>query len=276
MNISDVQGTVTLHNGVQMPYLGLGVYKAKDGKEVINAIHSAFDCGYRAIDTAAMYKNEAGVGEAVNSHKLDRKDVFVTTKVWNSDQGYDKTIKAFESSLNELNLEYLDLYLIHWPVKGKYKETWKALETLYNDGKIKAIGVSNFLIDQLEDLMGSSDIVPMVNQFEFHPKLIQQDLINFCQKHQIQPQAWSPLMQGDLNHATLKEIGARHNKTAAQVILRWDLQKGMATIPKSTNPGRIKENSDIFDFELSEEDIQTIDQLNQNRRLGPNPANFNF
>ncbi|UII27291.1 aldo/keto reductase [Fulvivirga maritima] len=275
MNISNLNGTVQLKNGLPMPYFGLGVYKAK-GDEVVQAVKHALSTGYRAIDTAAMYKNEKDVGHAITSSSIDREEVFVTSKVWNSDQGYDSTIKAFQLSLSELGFSYLDLFLIHWPVKGKYKETWKALETLYEEGKIKAIGVSNFLTDHLEDLFQDCKIKPMVNQFEFHPKLIQQDLIDFCHKNEIKTQAWSPLMQGDLNNETLKAIAAQYDKTVAQVILRWDLQKGMATIPKSSTPSRIEENANIFDFQLSDADMGKIEELNQDRRLGPNPANFNF
>ncbi|MBL3656229.1 aldo/keto reductase [Fulvivirga sediminis] len=275
MNISNLNGTLSLKNGVEMPYLGLGVYKAK-GDEVIQAVKHALFTGYRAIDTAAMYKNEKGVGKAIASSPLKREEIFITSKVWNSDQGYDSTIKAFHHSLNELDFKYLDLFLIHWPVKEKYQDTWRALETLYEEGKIKAIGVSNFLTDHLEDLFQTCKIKPMVNQFEFHPKLIQQDLIDFCHRNEIKTQAWSPLMQGDLNNEALAAIGNKYNKTVAQVILRWDLQKGIATIPKSSNPDRIEENANIFDFQLSEKDMQEIDNLNQDRRLGPNPANFNF
>jgi methylglyoxal/glyoxal reductase len=277
MKITDIKGTVELHNGVQIPYLGLGVFQAKDGKQVVQAIHDAVDIGYRLIDTAAVYGNERGVGKAVNNHSVDRRQVFVTSKVWNADQGYSTTIKAFEASLQRLGFDYLDLYLIHWPVKGKYKETWQAVQDLYKDGRIRAIGVSNFMQHHLEDLLSDCDIVPMINQVEFHPRLIQQDLLDYCHRHQIRYQAWSPLMRGDiLDIAELQNLAKKHNKTAAQIVLRWNLQKGVVTIPKSVHKKRIAENADLFDFELSPEDMAKIDSLDSNYRTGPDPDNFDF
>ncbi|MEK4875544.1 aldo/keto reductase [Bacillus sp. FSL W8-0102] len=248
---------------------------------MVNAVKTAIKHGYRSIDTAAIYKNEAGVGtgirEGMKEAGIFREDLFVTSKVWNADLGYESTKKAFETSLNKLGLEYLDLYLIHWPVEGKYKEAWRALEDLYKEGRVKAIGVSNFQIHHLEDLMEGADIKPMVNQVEYHPRLTQKELQAFCQKQGIQLEAWSPLMQGQLlDNEVLQEIGKRYNKTVAQVILRWDLQNGVVTIPKSTKEHRIVENASIFDFELSKEDMELIDSLNQNHRVGPDPDNFDF
>ncbi|WP_243298611.1 aldo/keto reductase [Bacillus litorisediminis] len=279
--IKSLQDTTTLHNGVKMPLLGIGVFKVEQGPELVEAVKIAIKHGYRSIDTAAIYENEEGVGQAIRKGLSEagiiREDLFVTSKVWNSDLGYDSTIQAYETSLKKLGLDYLDLYLIHWPVKGKYKEAWRALETLYKEGKVKAIGVSNFQIHHLEDLMKDAEIKPMVNQVEYHPRLTQKEVHSFCQENGIQLEAWSPLMQGQLlDHPVLKEIANTYNKTIAQIIIRWDLQNGVVTIPKSTKAHRIVENASVFDFELTKEDMMRIDQLNQNLRVGPDPDNFDF
>jgi len=276
-----LQDTVTLNNGVKMPRFGLGVYKVQEGEEVIHAVKSAIRAGYRSIDTAALYNNEEGVGQAVREamaeNGLTRDQLFITTKVWNSEQGYEKTLQAFETSLNKIGLDYIDLFLVHWPVKGKYKDTWRALEKIYEEGKVRAIGVSNFQIHQLEDLLGEAKIVPAVNQVELHPLLSQKELLNYATSKGIYLEAWAPLGQGRvLDHETLKAIGSKYGKTPAQVILRWDLQVGIITIPKSVNEQRIIENADIFDFELSAEDIAQIDALNENHRFGPDPDTFDF
>ncbi|WP_067925151.1 aldo/keto reductase [Alicyclobacillus shizuokensis] len=265
-----------LHNGVQMPWFGLGVWQAKDGEEVEQAVKAALAHGYRHVDTAAVYGNETGVGKAIRESGVAREEVFVTTKVWNSDQGYDSTLRAFEESRKRLGFEYVDLYLIHWPVKGKYKDTWKALEKLYQDGVVRAIGVSNFQIHHLQDLMVDSQIVPMVNQVEYHPLLTQKELHAFCKQHNIQLEAWSPLMQGNLNQPLLTDLAHKYGKTPAQIVLRWDLQNEVVTIPKSVHENRIVENASVFDFELSAEDMEKIDGLNQNHRFGADPDNFNF
>jgi diketogulonate reductase-like aldo/keto reductase len=272
-NIGDY---TVLHNGVQMPWLGLGVWKAKEGEEVEQAVKAALAHGYRHIDTAAVYGNEAGVGKALRESGVPREQVFVTTKVWNSDQGYDTTLRAFEESRKRLGLEYVDLYLVHWPVKGKYKETWKALEKLYKDGLVRAIGVSNFQVHHLEDVMADCEVVPMVNQVEYHPLLTQKELHAFCKQHKIQLEAWSPLMQGNLDVPLLADLARKYGKSPAQIVLRWDLQNEVVTIPKSVHEARIVENADLFDFELSAEDMQKIDGLNQNHRFGADPDNFNF
>ncbi|MFT0713920.1 aldo/keto reductase [Flagellimonas lutimaris] len=275
--ITDLQGSFELHNGVQMPYFGLGVYLSKDGSEVINAVKEALNHGYRHIDTAAIYNNEEGVGKGVQESNVDRKDIFLVSKVWNTDQGYDATLKAFDASLERLGTDYLDLYLIHWPKGELSKETWKALEKLYKQKRVRAIGVSNFLQHHLEDLLTSAEIVPMVNQMEFHPYLVQQDLIDFCKSKGIQYEAWSPLMQGNIfDLDIMKNLASKYNKTIAQVVLRWDLQKGVVTIPKSSKKERIIANSDLFDFELSEEDVQLLDGLDKGKRFGPDPDNFDF
>ncbi|NDV14552.1 aldo/keto reductase [Muricauda sp. TY007] len=275
--ITDVQGAFELHNGVRMPYFGLGVYQSEDGSEVINAVKTALNHGYRHIDTAAIYHNEEGVGTGIHESDVDRKDVFLTSKVWNTDQGYDATLKAFDTSLGRLGTDYLDLYLVHWPKGEISKETWKALEKLYKEKRVRAIGVSNFLRHHLEDLLTSAEIVPMVNQMEFHPYLVQQDLIDFCNSKGIQYEAWSPLMQGNIfDLDIMKDLASKYNKTIAQIVLRWDLQKGVVTIPKSSKKERIIANADLFDFKLSEEDVKLLDGLEKGKRFGPDPDNFAF
>ncbi|MCQ6266863.1 aldo/keto reductase [Fictibacillus sp. WQ 8-8] len=272
-----LQDTTTLHNGVKMPWFGLGVYKVEEGDEVYQSVKSALSKGYKSIDTAAVYGNEEGVGRAIKDSGIPREELFITTKVWNADQGYETTLAAYEESLKKLQLDYVDLYLIHWPVEGKYKETWRALEKLYIDGRVRAIGVSNFHVHHLKDVMADSEIVPMVNQVEYHPRLAQKELLAFCKENKIQMEAWSPLMQGELlNNPVLSEIAEKHNKSVAQVILRWDLQNGVVTIPKSVKDHRIQENSEVFDFELSAEDMEKINTLNEDQRVGPDPDNFDF
>lgn len=276
-----LQAKATLHNGVEMPWFGIGVFKVEEGAELVNAVKTALVHGYRSVDTAAIYGNEEGVGEGIRQGLqeagLKREDIFVTSKVWNADLGYEETLKAFDTSLEKLGLDYLDLYLIHWPVEGKYIDAWRALETLYRDGRIKAIGVSNFQIHHLKHLMKETEIKPMINQVEYHPRLTQKELLAFCTEQGIQLEAWSPLMQGQLlDHPVLQEIAEEYGKSAAQVILRWDLQNGVITIPKSTKKHRIEENANVFDFELSADDMKRIDDLNENLRVGPDPDNFDF
>lgn len=278
---SHLQDTVTLNNGVKMPWFGLGVYKANEGSEVIHAVKTAIAAGYRSIDTAAVYGNEEGVGqavrEAIKEQGLTRDQLFITSKVWNSEQGYETTLQAVEASLKRLDLDYIDLMLVHWPVKDKYKETWRALEKVLDEGKVKAIGVSNFQTHHLEDLLGSAKMVPAVNQVELHPEFSQTELLEYCQGKHIQLEAWAPLGRGKYSEDdVLNTIGQKYGKTVAQIILRWDLQLGVITIPKSVTESRIVENADIFDFELTAEDMQAINALNKNLRTGPDPDNFDF
>lgn len=279
--MNNFQDTVALSNGVQMPWLGLGVFQVEDGTTVVESVCAAIKNGYRSIDTAAIYQNESGVGQGIREGiaiaGINREDLFITSKVWNDDLGYEETLAAFETSLEKLGLDYLDLYLIHWPKAGKYKEAWRALETIYKNGKVKAIGVSNFQIHHLEDLMEDAEIVPMINQVELHPKLTQTELRSFCQRHGIQVEAWSPLMQGQLlDHELLKGIGEKYNKSVAQIIIRWDLQNGIITIPKSIKEHRIIQNADVFDFALTDNEMEQISGINENLRVGPDPDNFDF
>ncbi len=259
-----------------MPYLGLGVYNSKVGFEAEQAITSALECGYRLIDTASFYGNEESVGKAVRECQIPRNEIFITTKVWNDDLGYDATLRAFDLSMQKLGLDILDLYLIHWPYKNKFADAWKALEKLYAEGRIRAIGVSNFYDFHLEEIIANSNIVPAVNQIQFHPYYNRQALVDYCANKGIQIQAWSPLMQGRelMDEPVLIKIASNYNKSVAQIILRWNLQKGIATIPKSSNPERIKQNSRIFDFELSTKDIDLIDALNCGKFVGPDTLEF--
>ena len=275
--ISSIKDCTVLNNGLEMPWLGLGVFQVNDGREVEQEVINALETGYRSIDTAAAYNNERGVGTAIRESGIPRADIFITTKVWNGDQRKKRTQAAFEESLERLQTDYLDLYLVHWPVKGFYQETWQAMQEIYQSGRAKAIGVSNFMIHHLEDILGDGQIVPAVNQVEFHPYLVQPDLLKFCQSHQIQLEAWAPIVKGEIvNEPVAQKLAEKYNKTPAQIALRWDLQHDVVTIPKSIRPHRIAENADIFDFELSEAEIKALDALDEGRRTGPDPYNFNF
>lgn len=275
--ISDIKDSTRLNNDIEMPWLGFGVFKIRDGLEVERAVNNALEAGYRSIDTAALYGNETGVGKAIRDSGIPRQEIFLTTKVWNVDQRAGRTMAAFEESLQRLDTDYVDLYLIHWPVKGYYQDTWAVMEEIYQSGRSRAIGVSNFMVHHLEDILRESPIVPAVNQVEFHPYLVQPNLLKFCKEHQIQVEAWSPLMKGQVaTESTILKLAEKYHKTPAQIVLRWDLQHGVVTIPKSVNPNRIVENAQIFDFELSESDMHTLDALDQEKRTGPDPDNFNF
>lgn len=265
----------TLNNDVKMPMLGLGVYKVEDGAVTVDTVKAALEADYRLIDTAAIYQNEESVGQALREAGIPREEVFVTTKLWNEFHGFDEALQAFQDSLDRLGLEYVDLFLIHWPMPrfGKFVETYKALEQLYEEGRVRAIGVSNFEVEHLEQIIQSCSIVPAVNQVEIHPYLSQKELIAFCKRYDIQIQAWSPLMKGReaLEDDTIVEIANRHGKSPAQVILRWHLQNEVAVIPKSVTPSRIKENIEVFDFTLTKEEMAAIDALNRDERTGSDP-----
>lgn len=268
---------ITLHNGVKMPQLGFGVWRVSP-EDGVDAVRTAIEVGYRHIDTAAVYKNEEQVGEAIRQSGIAREELFITTKVWNADQGFDTTLKAYEDSLKKLGLDYVDLYLVHWPVKDKYLETYKALEKLYDEKLVPAIGVSNFHIHHLEDIAAHRNIKPMVDQVELHPMLQQNELRDYCVKNGIAIEAWSPLMQGGeaLTNPIISELAEKHGKTPAQVVLRWHLQRDVIAIPKSITPSRIQENFDVFNFELSSDDMNSIASLNASKRVGPDPDNFDF
>ncbi|MFF0739350.1 aldo/keto reductase [Streptomyces sp. NPDC004111] len=269
--------TVTLNNGVTMPQLGFGVFQVPDD-ETTAAVAAALRAGYRSIDTAAIYGNERGVGRAVADSGIARDELFVTTKLWNADQGYDTTLTAFDASLDKLGLDHVDLYLIHWPTPARdlYTDTWRALEKLLADGRTRAIGVSNFQPAHLERLIDASSVVPAVNQVELHPGLQQRELREFHARHGIVTEAWSPLAQGAvLKDEAITSVAAAHGKSPAQVVLRWHLQTGNVVIPKSVTESRIRENLDVFDFALSEREIDAIGALDRGMRTGPDPDTLN-
>jgi len=262
---------------VQIPWVGLGVFKSPPGKETEQAVRWALELGYRHIDTAAFYQNEQDVARGLKASGVPREKVFITTKVWNTDQGYDQALKAFDRSRLALDVDVVDLYLVHWPVRGKFTDTWKALEKLLADGKVRAIGVSNFLVHHLEELRASSSVAPVVNQVEFHPFLVQKELLDYDARTGIRHEAWSPLTRGRrLDDPAITAISRKHGRTPAQVVLRWDLQLGVVTIPKSVHRERILENSKVFDFELDAEDMARLTGLDEGARIGPNPDTITF
>ncbi|WP_433225128.1 aldo/keto reductase [Microtetraspora malaysiensis] len=269
--------TITLNNGVTMPQLGFGLWQVADD-EAESAVSTALSAGYRSIDTAKLYHNEAGVGRAVRESGIPRDELFITTKLWNDEQGYDQALRAFDASMERLGLDVLDLYLIHWPApaQNKYVETWKALEKLYADGRVRAIGVSNFTVQTLDRLLDKADVVPAVNQIELHPQFAQDALRAYDAAHGIATEAWSPLGQGKglLDEPTLRRIAAKHERTPAQVVLRWHIQLGNIVIPKSVTPERIRQNIDVFGFELDPADMTEIASMDADRRLGLDPATF--
>ncbi|MHA6801503.1 aldo/keto reductase [Bounagaea algeriensis] len=269
---------VTLNTGASMPQLGYGVFQVPDN-EVVEPILTALRAGYRKIDTAAVYGNEEGVGKAIAESGLSRDELFITTKLWNDRQGYDSTLQAFDESLDRLGLDHVDLYLIHWPLpaKDQFVDTWKAFERLHNEGRAKAIGVSNFHVPHLRRLFEETDVVPALNQVELHPNLPQTDLRAFHAEHGIATEAWSPLGRnnGLLDSSTVTSLAEKYGKTPGQIVLRWHIQLGNVTIPKSVTPERIEANIDVFDFELAEDDMQSITGLETGERVGPNPEELN-
>jgi diketogulonate reductase-like aldo/keto reductase len=270
---------IILNNGIEMPQLGYGVWQVPDD-EAERAVSTALEAGYRSIDTAAIYGNEEGTGKAIAASGLPREDVFVTTKLWNSDQGYDSTLRAFDASLAKLGLDHVDLYLIHWPLPARdnYLDTYRALEKLYADERVRAIGVSNFLPEHLRRLIDATSVIPAVNQIELHPHLQQHAAREFHAEQGITTEAWSPLGQGKglLEVPAIVAIAQKHGRTPAQIVLRWHIQLGNVVIPKSVTPSRIKENIEVFGFSLDDEDLAAISALNEDRRLGPDPATFDM
>ena len=274
---------VKFNNGVQIPQLGLGVFQSKPGDETYEAVKYALEIGYRHIDTAQAYRNEESVGQAIKESGVDRSDIFVTTKVWNEVQRTGSVADSVDESLKKLGTDYIDLMLIHWPVKEKYVNTWLELEKIYKDGKgkIKAIGISNFLQHHIEDIKKVWSVVPVINQYELHPEFNQHELSSFCKANDIVVQSYSPLggsgsVERMMQNKVLVDIGKKYSKNAAQVILRWNIQLGYVTIPKSITPSRIKSNLEIFDFELTSSDIDDINAINLGKRLGANPDTFTF
>lgn len=270
-----IDSTLTLANGVEMPRLGLGTYKASEGTEVEREVAAALETGYRSIDTASMYGNEAGIARALTKSGVPRGDVFLTTKVWNDEQGHKDTLEAFERSLERLGTEYVDLYLVHWPIPRHYEQTWRAMEEIYASGRARAIGVCNFLPQHLEALEATATVRPMVDQVEFHPRLQQPELQAFCREKGIVLEAWAPIMRGRVfDISELVEIGRRHAKSAAQVSIRWVLQSDHVAIPKSVHADRIRANADVFDFELSDDEMAAIRKLDAGDRIGRHPREF--
>lgn len=268
------QGQLKLNNGVAIPQIGFGTWKIPDGEPVITAVRSAIQAGYRLIDTAMIYNNEIGVGEGIRLSGVPREEIFLTTKLWNEDQGYETTLRAFDESLKRLGVNYVDLYLMHWPIPHKRNETWRAMQEIYTSGRARSIGVSNFLVRHLEELLQHTEVVPAVNQVEFHPFLYDQqsEILLYCKQKGITLEAYSPLAHAHkLEDPIITEVAAKYNKTNAQVLLRWAIQKGGVAIPKSTNEKRMKENISVFDFKLEEGDIKKLDSLGQNLRTCNDP-----
>src|SRR5450759_594009 len=272
VELHSLTDTVDIAPGVAMPRLGVGTYKAVVGGDVENEVAEALSIGYRGIDTAALYRNEDGVGRMVRASGIPRDELFIATKVWNSEQGYDLTLEAFDDSLGQLGMDHVELYLMHWPIPSKMRDAWRAMEAIQKSGRARAIGVCNFLPHHLEELLSLAEIPPAVDQVEFHPRLQQPELQAFCREHGIVQQAWAPLMRGGVFRIPeLVAIAEEHGKTAAQVSIRWILQLGVTTIPKSIHAERLQENADIYDFELTDEEMAVIGSLDRNERIGPHP-----
>ncbi len=282
MNKLNINSKILLNNGTQIPVIGFGVFRIPEGEEVVGAVKWALEAGYRHIDTAMIYKNEEGVGRAIRESGIPKEEVFVTTKLWNTDQGYESALKAIDVSLLKLGLSYVDLYLVHWPTAGdaskgesinKREETWKAMEEIYKSGKVRAIGVSNYTIRHLEEMKKYAKIPPAVNQVEFHPFLFQEELLNYCKQNDIVLEAHSPLVHGEkLEDEVIKNIAKKYGKSGAQILLRWSLQHGAIPLPKSIHKERIEENIKVFDFELSLQETEELNSLNQGLYLRANPT----
>jgi diketogulonate reductase-like aldo/keto reductase len=269
-----LESTIVLNNGVAIPRLGLGMYRSPKGRASLSTVLFALQFGYRHVDTAALYKNEREVGEAVRESEIQRDRIFITTKLWNDDHGYDKTMRAFDRSMKELNAGYIDLYLIHWPVPEKRKDSWKAIQQIYKEGKCRSIGVSNYTIRHLEELLSETEVIPAVNQVEFSPFLYQKKLLEFCRSKNIALEAYSPITKGKrLKDPHLQKIAKKYNKTTAQILIRWGLQHDLVVLVKSNRPERIEENGSVFDFEIGREDMAFLDSLDENYRTSWDPTN---
>jgi len=270
-----IDSKIKLNNGLEIPALGYGTYKVERGREAFEGTLWALEAGYRHIDTASMYGNESDIGDAVRQSGIPREEIFITTKVWNSDQGFDRTLKAFDASLSRLKSGYIDLYLIHWPVEILRNETYRALESIYAEGRVRAIGVSNFTITHLEELTSKFDTIPAVNQVEFSPYLYQKDLLNYCNSKGILVEAYSPLIRGrKMNDPRLRKIGDNYGKDPAQILIKWGLQHKLVSLPKSSRNDRILSNADVFDFEISPDDMELLDSLNENFRIAWDPSSI--
>lgn len=270
-----IESKVKLNQGTEIPYFGLGVFQCTAGHETKNAVTYAFEAGYRNIDTARFYGNEKSIGEAVRENGIPRSEIFITTKLWNSDHGYESALRAFDKSFSALDIDYIDLYLVHWPVQGLRLDSWRAMEKLLEDGRCKAIGVSNYMVPHLEELFDHCEIKPAVNQIELSPfnYLSRKAVCDFCTENGIVLEAYSPLTKGKkLNDPNLKRIAEKYNKTTAQVLIRWALQKNFVVIPKSSRKERIYENADVFDFNISEEDMDFLDNLDENLMTSWDPT----
>jgi len=268
-----IDSAIEANNGVRIPRLGLGMYRSPRGQKSFSTVQYALQFRYRHIDTAAFYKNEREVGDAVRQSGIPREEIFVTTKLWNEDHGYDRTLRGFEKSMNELNLDYVDLYLIHWPVSGKRMDSWKALQNIYREGRCRAIGVSNYLIRHLQELLSETDVIPAVNQVEFSPFLYQKELLEYCRSKEILLEAYSPLTKGErLKDANIAKVAITYHKTPAQILIRWGLQHDLIVLVKSNQVERIEENGSAFDFEINEEDMRFLDSLNENYRASWDPS----
>ncbi|WP_217581907.1 aldo/keto reductase [Lysinibacillus sp. GbtcB16] len=275
-------GTVTLNNGLKMPLVGYGVFRVPEGEDLAEAVKTAIAKGYRSIDTAQVYRNEESVGRgiraAIEEGLVTREELFITSKVWNDGLSYEETLAAYDSSLEKIGLDYLDLYLVHWPgIDTNYVEVYKALEKIYQDGRVRSIGVSNFHVHHLEILLKETTVIPVINQIEFHPHLTQKEVRAYCTDKDIQVEAWSPLMNGGLlEEALIQELASKYDKTPAQIVLRYDVQHNVVTIPKTMTATRMVENLDVFDFTLTDGEMAQLDALNDGLRCGPDPEKFNF